>query len=196
MIIRAHQVAKEAIPGDFILGYDQIYWSHWDNRPLLRVFQAQGVELMKMGEYGKAIKEFDFLLRVNPRDNQGARFNMLECFQRLGRPEDVIALEHEYERDHSVEFYYGKLLALLQLGRLQEAAIQLATAKASFPYVAEELVKTEHMFPSDEFVQSYILEGVYPLGSKQEAYDYWCKTKGLWEKDQKINKFLTKNTAA
>ncbi len=190
LIIKAHQIAKQAFPDDFIIGYDQILWSHMDNRPLLRVFQAYGEELFRSKDYDSAERALEFLLRVNPTDNQGIRYLLLECLQCQEKPEKVIELEMEYEGDHSAEFMYGKVLALLQLNKRDDAKSQLLIAKSAFPHVAAELAKTSHQFPFDEFEHSYILEGVYPLGSRQEAYHYWSKTRQYWEKYDQLDTLL------
>ncbi|BAU55648.1 tetratricopeptide repeat protein [Mucilaginibacter gotjawali] len=193
LIIKAWHIAKEALPADFIIGYDQILWSHMDNRPLLRVFQAYAVELFKAKDYERAEGALDFLLRVNPADNQGIRYLMLECL--LWREEylKILKLEEEYEGDYSADFLYGKALALLQLDKTEEAISQLAIAKSAFPHVAAEFAKAVHEFPFDEFEQSYIFEGVFPLGSKQEAFHYWSKTRKFWEKDGRLETLLKMN---
>jgi len=194
LIVKAHQIAKQALPDDFIVGYDQILWSHMDNRPLLRVFQAYGEELFKAKDYEGAEKALEFLLRLNPTDNQGIRYLMLECFQCREEPLKILELEREYEGDYSADFLYGKVLALLQLGKTEEAISQLAIAKSAFPHVLAELVRTTHQFPFDEFEHSYILDGVYPLGSRQEAYHYWSKTRQFWEKDNQLDTLLKMNS--
>jgi len=190
LIVKAYQIARQTIPDDFIVGYDQILWSHMDNRPLLRVFQAYAEELYKSKDYEGAESAMEFLLRINPVDNQGIRYLLLKCLQYQEQPLKILDLENEFEGDYSVEFMYGKVLALLQLDKTSEAATQLVIAKSAFPHVAAELTKTTHHFPFDEFERSYVLEGVYPLGSRQEAFHYWSKTRLFWEKYDKLAKLL------
>jgi hypothetical protein len=137
-----------------------------DNRPLLQVFQAYAEELYKSKDYEGAESAMGFLLRINPIDNQGIRYLLLECLQHQQQPPKILELEKEFEGDYSVEFMYGKVPALLKLDKTAETAAQLAIAKSAFPHVAAELAKTTHHFPFDEFERSYVLEGVYPLGSR------------------------------
>ena len=53
-----------------------------------------------------------------------------------------------------------------------------------------ELKKEKHVFPADEFHRP--LSGI-PLGSRQEAFFYWERTKYFWVKDKAVKEFLKTN---
>jgi len=189
---KAYLLAKEAIPADFIPGYDELLWSHFDNRAVLQSLWTFGIECQQAKDYERAIKEFNFCMRLNPRDDKGLRYLLLECYQELNKYEAILELEKEYEGDYSVDFYYGKVHALWFAGKEAEAAAQLKAAKSTFPHVAAELLAEKHQFPFDEFEQPYFFEGTYPLGSRQEANHYWMKTRQLWESSPELIDFLKK----
>lgn len=57
LVTKAHRLAIDAIPSNFIPGSDQLNWSTLENRPILRDFHSYGLELMKEQYYDNAIKE-------------------------------------------------------------------------------------------------------------------------------------------
>jgi len=83
LIHKAHNIALQAIPKDFDSTKERIEWGHIDNRPFLRTFHAIGLEYMEEEQYDKAIEKFNFILNVNPNDNQGVRFLVEDCNQKL-----------------------------------------------------------------------------------------------------------------
>lgn len=79
LIHKAHNIALQALPKDFNPNYEEIHWGHVDNRPLLRTFHAAGLEYMNEQQYEKAIEKFNFLLNINPGDNQGVGYLLQKC---------------------------------------------------------------------------------------------------------------------
>jgi hypothetical protein len=53
-------------------------WGRIDNRPFLRCLKGYALSLWRMGEVEAARRELERLLWLNPPDNQGARFNLLD----------------------------------------------------------------------------------------------------------------------
>lgn len=49
-------------------------WDDPKTRPFLRAHLGRAMTLWQQGHYGEAAEICDYLLRINPRDNQGARF--------------------------------------------------------------------------------------------------------------------------
>ncbi len=191
LITKAHRIAIEAIPEDFNIEIDQLHWNNLENRPFLRVIHCYGLELMKEQNFEKAIKEFEFILKINPNDNQGVRYLIIDCLFHLNKPDKILALCKLYHNDNSVEFLYGKVLASYLLGKKSTAKRQLIKAKEAFPFVADELVKTSHVFPFDEFEHQYGMDGYgYPIGSRQQAFDYWNTTQKFWDKAIDVKKFI------
>jgi hypothetical protein len=50
------------------------WWSNRETRLLLRAMYGRAMTLWHQGAYGEAALQFDALLSLNPRDNQGVRF--------------------------------------------------------------------------------------------------------------------------
>ena len=67
-------------------------WSLLDNRPFLRCLNGLGLTLWRLNRRPAALAVFERLLRLNPRDEQGARFNWTAIHD--GRPwQDVADIE-------------------------------------------------------------------------------------------------------
>lgn len=182
LINKAYRIAIEAFPSNFKLKKDKLEWGDLNNRPIMRSIHAFGLELMKEQNFEKALKVFEFNLQLNPQDHQGIRFLILDCLFELKRPNDVLLFAKKHSDDDSVDFLYGKFLALYLLNKKDEAVIQLIKAKNNYPFVAEELIKIEHAFPHDE-VGSALLASAglgYADGSRTQAYYYWSRTRYFW----------------
>lgn len=59
-------------------------WGLGDNRPFLRCLNGLGLTLWRLQRLPAALATFERLLRLNPGDHQGARFNWLAIHD--GRP--------------------------------------------------------------------------------------------------------------
>jgi hypothetical protein len=53
-------------------------WGTLDNRPFLRCLDGSGIALWRLGRLSEAEAVFERMLVLNPNDNQGARFNLLD----------------------------------------------------------------------------------------------------------------------
>lgn len=188
LINKAHTIALEAIPKDFDEKNAQIMWGFLDNRPFLRTFQAIGTEMMKEKDYEKASKKFEFGINVNPDDNQGMRYLLLECFFHLHDPVKALELIKKYKDDWSIDFEYGSVLANYQSGKLQKAEKSLRSAVSEFPFGAKEILKKRHKEPKNDGF------GVVH-GSEYEAYDYWMRTSQFWTETDGLVDFVRSKTS-
>jgi tetratricopeptide (TPR) repeat protein len=53
-------------------------WGRIDNRPFLRCLDGYALSLWRMGEVKEVRRQLERMLWLNPSDNQGARFNLLD----------------------------------------------------------------------------------------------------------------------
>ena len=188
LIHKAHSIALEAIPDEFDKSIDKIIWAALENRPLLRTFQAIILELMKEFEYRIAIEKCQFTLKVNPNDNQGIRYLLLECYFHQNEPENVLNLINQYKDEWSLEFLYGAVLANLQLNIHDKAKSILKKALKDFPKTGKELIKKKHTkIENDGFYGGIV------LGSDFEAYNYWVKNGQFWKNTKGAIEFIKQN---
>jgi hypothetical protein len=86
---------------------------------------------------------------LNPGDNQGVRALVIDCYFRLHDALAVMAVCDRYPEDLLEHVLYGRALALIQLGRGDEARKALHQAVSYLPLVAKELLKARHRKPKN-----------------------------------------------
>lgn len=74
------RIGELSLPADFD---GVLLWGLLDNRPYLRCLHGYGLCLWRFGRLGEAREVFERVLRLNPADNQGARFSWFDV--RAGR---------------------------------------------------------------------------------------------------------------
>lgn len=62
----------------------EMLWGYLENRHVMRIIEEQGRFYWRVGKIDAALDIFRKLLRVNPHDNQGIRFNVLAIRMNLG----------------------------------------------------------------------------------------------------------------
>lgn len=194
LIHKAHNVALQAFPKEFNPNKDKLYWSCHANRQILRTFQGVGLEYMYEGQYEKAIEKFNFILNVNPNDNQGVRYLLPECYIHLKKYKEFLVLDKKMDEADSLYYIFPKIVAFYKLDNIEQAKMTYKLAREKYPFVAEELLKKKHNFPHGEFDPPLYGDGA-PTGSRQDAFNYWKETNQLWEKDRDLKKFLVENYA-
>ena len=83
-------VGLHAIPRDFHWDRSHLPWGHLDNRPFLRAYHALAIHRIEHHAWDAAIEILGRLLRVNPNDNQGARYELPACWFETGDISAVI----------------------------------------------------------------------------------------------------------
>jgi tetratricopeptide (TPR) repeat protein len=190
LIHKAHMISLEAFPPDFNFDNDKMLWGHMDNRPILRTFSSVALEYIKEAQYQKAIDKFQQLMKLEPDDHQGVRDLLPECFLFLKQYDELLNHENAQDEVASIEYMYAKIFAYFKLGKMDNAKATLRKAKELHPFVAEELINTKHEFPFEEFEQP--MYGI-PMGSRQEAFEYWHRTQKLWRGEKDLLKFIADN---
>jgi tetratricopeptide (TPR) repeat protein len=168
-------IGLESLPVAFEMGRDTLSWLIIENRPFLRAYHGLGLEYLERREVETALEIFGNMLAMNPGDNQGARALVVDCNLRLNRPVDVLAVCDRYPDDGMEQVVYGRVLALYQLGRKDEAEEALSQAIESLPLVAGELVKSRHTKPKG------LRPGHVTYGGADQAYYYWIEQGQQWK---------------
>lgn len=184
--IEGYELGMKALPKGFVPGKDLLEWGWLENRAFLRCAYSVGLYFFDRGNLAKGMELFQFIISVNPKDNQGIRSLLIEGYLKIGNYQAAIDLCDKYEDDISVELIYGKPYALFKLGNKQEATTLLRKAIQSRPKVAKELLKKKHKQPKSKFL------GGITIGGADEAYFYWEDNGILWE-DPEMKEWLIKN---
>ena len=186
-IERAFQIAESIIPREFDLKTDKILWGDIDNRALLRAFQAKGVLLMEEKQYKDAVKKLEFLIRVNPNDNQGIRYLLTDCYFSLGKFNAVVRLFSRFQDDFDPTTLYCLGLVYYMKGNKKLSRKYLLKGIESYPRVAIDLISSRARFPEKEYSKNY---GGVLSGGEVQAFEYRGKYFPYWKNSEGSLDFL------
>jgi len=184
----AVRLGLDAIPEAFSWDTSHLEWGFLENRPFMRAYCTLGTRLQARGNTHAAKEIFTHLVAVNPNDNQGARYLLLECDLTLQDWEGVLYVVDAYRGDSAPDIEYAHVLARLGLGDEDTARQCLHDAVLNHPKVAKELLKSRHPRP-----KSYH-PGYITRGGADEAFSYWQRNKAHWDKDTRAYALLSELT--
>lgn len=81
-------------------------WQNIPNRPFMRAAFAYGVHLFECGEFNEAASMFTDLVKMNPIDNQGARYEAIASLIHAGRFNEAAELLVRYEKGSANDATY------------------------------------------------------------------------------------------
>lgn len=161
---------------------DMAWWGFMGTRPWMRAQQNLGLAFIEAGDTDYAIEVFEQLLLLNPNDNQGIRYLLLQLFAETGNEDDCKALFDIYPDDGSVEFPATRLLFELSrpkprknLGKLFEDV----RAANAFVLPMLKLAASGKWPPRDQ--SDYVA-----LGSQEQAAIYLTEFKPAWLRHPRI----------
>ena len=163
------QAAGEAGPP----GDRRLQWADARNRPGLRCLARAQSLAMERGDVERARAHAELLLALNPGDNHGMRTSLMNIYLKTGQDEAAVALASRYEDDMFPELPYGRVLALVRMGRRDAASETARRAVNTLPEVRRYLMRERARQPR---IDPY---GV-ALGSKEQAWIYRDEMREVW----------------
>jgi tetratricopeptide (TPR) repeat protein len=141
------------------------FWGLLETRPYMRARAGLSNTLWHLGEREAAVGIDLDLLRLNPNDNQGARYVAADRLLVLGRDRELETLLNAYRKDHSAFLSYSRaLLAFRREGDSAQSRKALTRALTSNRHVPDYLLGREPM-PKSELEY-------YEPGKDSEAVHY------------------------
>jgi len=183
------EAGKRALGDDFFKDPENIghFWGILETRPYMRSMQGLANLLWEKGETDQAFFYFSELLRLNPGDNQGIRFTLLEFFFDTGRVNEIPKLLDNYSDSSNVDWCYTRLLLELgEHGGSRHAMNLLTKALDSNLYVPDLLTGKKKIPCIDH---TYIT-----IGGKDEAEDYARRFIRFWRRTTGALDWLAENT--
>ena len=142
-------------------------------RPYMRARFALGYGLWRQGKRAEAQAHFEELLRLNPEDNQGARYVLVAVLLEQGKDEETRRVMDRYGRDALSHWAYNRaLLQFRQRGAHPSARRRLKRALSLNPYVPPLLLGQQQL-------RSGELRFIAP-GDEDEALEYVQLYKDAW----------------
>ncbi|MCC6357042.1 MAG: hypothetical protein IT577_24415 [Verrucomicrobiae bacterium] len=138
--------ARGVAAGERVLGSSRLtedvgeFWGLVDTRPYMRALFGVAESLEAAGRIEEACGHYAELLRLNPNDNQGARYSLAQCLLHLGRVPDLETLLGKYDEPLAHWRYLGALAAFAREGNAPGARDRLAAAHKANPHVRKFLL--------------------------------------------------------
>ena len=169
---------KRALPAGVFEKSQGRFWEVMETRPYMRARLGLAECLWDLGKKEDALGHLRELMRLNPADDQGVRYILLQCLLESGADEELGDLLKRYGKDTSPEIGYTRALWMFRReGRSKGAEAALAEARRANPHVIAYLLKRK---PLPKRVPTAAEEGgeaeaeAYAAG----ALDAWNKTLG------------------
>jgi tetratricopeptide (TPR) repeat protein len=150
------------------------FWGILKTRPYMRARAGLAQTLWMMGERQKALEHFRDMLRLNPNDNQGLRYVLINLLLEAGDDQTARNLLSQYEDDYSATWFYSQaLMQFRQEGASRKATEGLKEAIAYNRFVPPYLLGRK-TFPRQ--MPAYISPG-----DETEALDYAASARLAWQ---------------
>ena len=149
------------------------FWGFVETRPYMRARHYLGLALWESGQRAEAVAEYRAMLELNPNDNQGIRYLLIDCLLTLGLDADADALLKRYKDDGGVGWPWSRALLAFRLkgdGAAARKALKIALTNNS--YVPPYLLGLRKM-PSR-------LPDYVAVGGEDEAISYLFTGMAAW----------------
>lgn len=160
-----------------VLGYEKDvghYWGIIETRPYMRALHLLGLEYIRRAELNEAKSVFQHMLKLNPNDNQGVRYLLLNLLLQIGKPKDASKLHKKYKNESSAFWGFGgALLAFMESGEGAVANKRLAEAREINSHVTPYL-SGQKKLPKQ-------LPDHYSPGQDSEAQCYLAEAMASWQ---------------
>jgi len=150
-----------------------LFWGLIETRPYMRARHELALALWRAGDREEAIGHYQDMLRLNPNDNQGIRYLLIDALLELGREAEAAALLKRYKEDGSAAWAWsGALLAFRRSGNSAAARKALARAVDANRHVPAYLLGKRRL-PRK-------LPDFIGMGDEDEAAAYVHGAAGTW----------------
>ncbi|MBI5566896.1 MAG: hypothetical protein HY870_18505 [Chloroflexi bacterium] len=182
------EAGKRALGEDYFTENVGHFWGLLETRPFMRALEGTASLLWNMSRRAEATDIYFELLRLNPNDNQGVRYSLLNVLLEAERVEDAQHLLKKYKNDYSSTWTYTRALLEFQAGGASTRATKaLKEALGQNPFVPAYLTGQKRV---PNRLPDYI-----GVGDENEAVDFasahlnhWRRVPGAveWLKSQAI----------
>jgi tetratricopeptide (TPR) repeat protein len=150
------------------------FWGLLETRPYMRAREGLANILWELGRPEDATAHFREMLRLNPGDNQGIRYSLLNLLVEQEQEAEAQALLKEYDEGSAEWLYTKALLTFRQAGAGLAAEGALREAKGMNPHVPAYLVGRKRIPPQ---LPAYI-----GFGDDNEAVTYAARYLQAWRR--------------
>ncbi|HPX25413.1 MAG TPA: hypothetical protein PLG87_01295 [Treponemataceae bacterium] len=158
------------------------FWGLLETRDFMRLQADYGFALWENGNREKAVQCLEELLNLNPNDNQGLRYSLVNWYLFLERYADALKIIKDYKEDTACMQYSSLFLAIKQKKTDKEIQKQFDRAVGANPHVIPFLIHLQEL-PAET-------ADSYGYGDESEAEMYCFDAMELWDNDEDAQKKL------
>ncbi|MBP7862601.1 hypothetical protein KA183_13035 [bacterium] len=151
------------------------FWQMLETRPYMRALAGLASALHASGDVEESMALWKELLRLNPNDNQGARYILAPLLLEHNRLDEAEVIIEKYKTDIGASMLYSRALFLFKKqGDSKDACVALRKAIKRNKYVMEFLLGMRRFSNTS---------GPVAIGSPEEAEEYVLVGAASWVKD-------------
>lgn len=161
------------------------FWRLIETRPYMRALRNLALSLWNYGEVDEALALYNKMLKLNPDDNQGIRYKLLDALILLRRHDEAVDLLDSFD-DGMAHWAYNQALLLFRTeGRSKKTEDALQTALDINEYVPDYLLGLEPMPDPEEMPETFsfgdeseaiaYVFGAFPLWAATPGAQYWLQ---------------------
>ncbi len=168
---------KKNVGEEFFKENEGKFWAIPETRTFMGCLFEQTLLFWQNNEKNKAIDQLKYILKLNPRDDQGVRYVLLAYLLELDMLEDAQSLMMSYSDDYSTYWSFCELL--LDIKKQEDSAIiemEFGMCVECNEFVVPYLIGDEKI-PSDAV-------GSYDDGDRNEAIFYVQSAGDAWFNDK------------
>lgn len=163
------------------------FWGLLETRPYMRARAGLAECLWMLGEREPAIKHYEDMLRLNPNDNQGIRYILVNCLFAVGADPFAERLLNQYKNDIACSWTYSRALLLFRKeGPSTKANKILNQALKQNSFVPFYLLGKKKM--------PRLLPSFVGIGDENEAIGYTAESIEVWRSTPAAFQWLAANS--
>jgi tetratricopeptide (TPR) repeat protein len=175
LYLQGVEAGERALGKRFFAANTGDFWALLQTRPYMRALEGLAGTLWRLGRREEALAHYRQMLRLNPGDNQGMRYLLLELLFELERMDEVQALLREYKDETLADFGYARALVEFQRRGPSAAAVRLLRkALRQNPHVPAYLTRQKR-------VPGHLPDRI-DLGGEREAAAYAAHFLVFWRR--------------
>jgi tetratricopeptide (TPR) repeat protein len=172
---RGVEAGEHALGQDFFKKNRGPFWGLLETRPYMRAMEGMANCLWKLKRKEEALNTYQKILHLNPNDNQGIRYVLVDLLLSLNRETEVKKLIQQYKGDWSAVWKYtDALLGFWKSGETATTNRKLTQALEENQHVPDYLLGKKRI-PGH-------LPASLSMGEESEAVDYAANHLNYWRK--------------
>jgi tetratricopeptide (TPR) repeat protein len=167
------EAGERALGEDYFEVYTGHFWGLMETRPYMRALEGKASCLWQLKRKDEALDTYYEMLYLNPNDNQGVRFVLVDLLLSLNREVELDDLVRQYKGDPTAVWLYTEaLLSFRKKGASTTANRKLTKAFEENQHVADYLIGKKRI-PGQ-------LPTSLSFGGESEAVDYAANHLNYW----------------